>query len=49
MLTRDCQTCNKTFAITKWQKTKKYCSFVCSKAATYVPTGNKPGRPKNKI
>tara|TARA_R110000772_G_scaffold63203_1_gene141670 strand:- start:265 stop:423 length:159 start_codon:yes stop_codon:yes gene_type:complete len=44
-----CQTCGEQFKIhAVQQRKKKYCGFVCSKAATYIPTGNKPGRPRKK-
>ena len=35
---KKCETCGKEFSITKWQKTKRYCSAVCSQG--YYNTAN---------
>ena len=44
---RICPTCNQKFDITKWQKSKIYCTEVCK--PTWRPNrGGAVGRPKAK-
>ena len=43
-----CPTCLDTFEITKWQKSKIYCTEVCKPKSQKPPTGNPIGRPKAK-
>ena len=44
---RVCPTCNQKFDITKWQKSKIYCTEVCK--PTWRPNrGGAVGRPKAK-
>ena len=43
-----CPTCNETFEITKFQKSKIYCNDVCK--LTWRPNRGKPkGRPKREV
>jgi|10_taG_2_1085330.scaffolds.fasta_scaffold26848_1 hypothetical protein len=42
-----CIKCGSEFEITKWQRTKQYCSELCK--PTFKPNhGNPIGRPKQK-
>jgi len=43
-----CPTCLDTFEITKWQKSKIYCTELCKPKWQKPSTGNPVGRPKSK-
>jgi len=47
-LKKKCPVCNEVFQITKWQRSKIYCTEVCKPKSQKPPTGNPIGRPKAK-
>jgi hypothetical protein len=45
-MTRVCPICKKEFEITKWQKSKIYCTESCKPKTKKPPTGRPIGRPR---